>query len=237
MPDNTEQSSQTNIAVVEQHQENVNKAGEEETENPSGNTFGWTTEDQVFLCVIGFGILILFAGCLYCLGRVMCTSNCCETMGPINDDTEKTRKRRRVSSLPFLISPSSPEILLTSPQKTSNLTQRRTSQEGHQHHKSNQDLTETCFKKVKRKLCTKSNTELSSSKDIVKVTRNYNNYYEKEYSHVSPFSQTNNKPQPQPHNSLEIIESLNVANLQKNLSDGNSKKENNHAQQVLSKWM
>ena len=121
---------------------------------------------------------------------------------------------------------------------SSNLTQRRTSQEGHQHHKSNQDLTETCFKKVKRKLCTKSNTELSSSsKDIVKVTRNYNNYYEKEYSHVSPFSQTNNKPQPQPHNSLEIIESLNVAKLQKNMSDGKSKKENNHAQQVLSKWM
>ena len=120
---------------------------------------------------------------------------------------------------------------------SSNLTQRRTSQEGHQHHKSNQDLTETCFKKVKRKLCTKSNTELSSSNDIVKVTRNYNNYYEKEYSHVSPFSQTNNKPQPQSQNSLEIIESLNVAKLQKNLSDGKSKKENNHAQQVLSKWM
>ena len=69
------------------------------------------------------------------------------------------------------------------------------------------------------------------------MTRNYNNYYEKEYSHVSPFSQTNNKPHPQTQNSLEIIESLNVANLQKNLSDGNSKKENNHAQQVLSKWM
>ena len=34
------------LQVVEQHQENVNKAGEEETENPSGNTFGWTTEDQ-----------------------------------------------------------------------------------------------------------------------------------------------------------------------------------------------
>ena len=69
------------------------------------------------------------------------------------------------------------------------------------------------------------------------MTRNYNNYYEKEYNHVSPFSQTNNNSHPQPQNSLEIIESLNVANLQKNLSDGNSKKENNHAQQVLSKWM
>ena len=31
---------------MEQHQETLNKAGEEETENPSGNTFGWTTEDQ-----------------------------------------------------------------------------------------------------------------------------------------------------------------------------------------------
>ena len=31
---------------MEQHQENLNKAGEEETENASGNTFGWTTEDQ-----------------------------------------------------------------------------------------------------------------------------------------------------------------------------------------------
>jgi hypothetical protein len=67
------------------------------------------------------------------------------------------------------------------------------------------------------------------------VTRNYNNYYEKEYNHVSPFSQTNNNPTQQ--NSTEIIKSLNVANLQKNLSDENSKKENNHAQQVLSKWM
>lgn len=52
---------------------------------------------------------------------------------------------------------------------------------------------------------------------------------------MSPFSQTNNNPTQQ--NSTEIIESLNVANLQKNLSDENSKKENNHAQQVLSKWM
>ena len=34
------------LQVVEQHQENVNKAGEEETETSSGNTFGWTTEDQ-----------------------------------------------------------------------------------------------------------------------------------------------------------------------------------------------
>ena len=31
---------------MEQNQEIVNKAGEEETENSSGNTFGWTTEDQ-----------------------------------------------------------------------------------------------------------------------------------------------------------------------------------------------
>ena len=113
----------------------------------------------------------------------------------------------------------------------SNLTQRRVSQE-ERDHKIHQTIEkETCFKKVKRKLCSEP-ISMENPKDIVKVTRNYSKFYQREYvNRVSPSRQT----EPSQKTS-DFVESLNIANLQKNMSDG-KKKDDAHTHQILSKWM
>eukprot|EP00093_Oithona_nana_P004190 04190.XXX_159770_158011_1 [CDS] Oithona nana genome sequencing. len=54
----------------------------------------WSEGDIVFLSVIGFGILVLFAGFLYCFLRIICTSNCCETVSqtPIRKQMPRQKK-------------------------------------------------------------------------------------------------------------------------------------------------
>ena len=129
-----------------------------------------------------------------------------------------------MSSVPFLRSPLSSQ--------TSSANANRTAVQGthedHQIHRNHKDQSETCLKKVKRKLCSREEETIkqtnTSDDRIAKVTRNYNNYYQREFNRVGPSNNQNNPP-------------LNVANLQKNLSDLESKKENQHANQVLSKWM
>ena len=138
------------------------------------------------------------------------------------------RIRGRMSSVPFLRSPLSSQ--------TSSANANRTAVQGthedHQIHRNHKDQSETCLKKVKRKLCSREEEIIKqNTSDIAKVTRNYDNYYQREFNRVAPSNQ-NNLLQ-----NTDFIESLNVANLQKNLSDHGSKKENQHANQVLSKWM
>ena len=114
----------------------------------------------------------------------------------------------------------------------SNLTQRRISQDERDHKIHQVVEKETCFKKVKRKLCSEPISK-ENHKDIVRVTRNYKNFYQREYvNSVSPSRQT--EPQQK---TADFVESLNIANLQKNMSDGKKKDDDAHTHHILSKWM
>ena len=123
---------------------------------------------------------------------------------------------RQISNISFLISPLPPHS--PSSERAGN---------------SNED---TCLRKVKRKLC--KNRSRTSSDSEIRVTRNYDNYYRREFNRVSITSQnleSNNENNRNPKNTF--IESLNVAKLQKDLTDKKSTKKNSHAHEVLAKWM
>lgn len=49
-------------------------------ENQLASKGDWTTEDVVFLSLIGFGVFLLIIGLFYCIGRALCCPNftCCQ---------------------------------------------------------------------------------------------------------------------------------------------------------------
>ena len=92
----------------------------------------------------------------------------------------------------------------------------------------------SCYKKVKRKFCDRRNSDSdSSTSSEIRVTRNYDDYYRREFNRVSV---TEKDPGSNPKG--DFVETLNVANLPKELVQSKgTKKKNSHAHEVLAKWM